>query len=127
METNSNSDNATKEIPLYMLRHNFEQQLLNAKAAPYTIILALMNDLYGTKHKNLSLFKNFAADKLKNDEIELVIVKHNPTIKEQFKYELDKSKSSPKYIITCLRKMLKSIEWKITKKQDSGMYSVIAS
>lgn len=120
----SDIEQTNEQIPLYMLRSNLEQQIESLKKKPYNAILGFMNELFNTSHKSLTLFKFIDIEKYDIDEMKDVIKSHKKSINKYCGFDMDVSKTTHKYVILCLKKILHSIDYSFSKKMDTGTYTV---
>ena len=110
--------------PVYVTRYKIEMMGLSLKKQKYNAVLKFMNDLFETEHKSLTSFKYLDLEKCDIDDMKEVVKANKKNLKDKCKIEINEDDVNEKYIVTCLRKILTSIDYSFSKKMDSGLYYV---
>jgi hypothetical protein len=113
-----------EDDPVYVTRYKIEMMGLSIKRQKYDTVLKFMNDLFETEHKSLTSFKCINMEKFDIDDMKNVVKEHKKNLKNRCKIEMNEDDVNEKYIVSCLRKMLTSIDYSFCKKMDSGLYYV---
>lgn len=107
----------------YIMREKIENAILEAKREKYTCILSFLNDLFKKNESSLTNFKNINVEQLLSNtkHNKSVYIKHKDVILEKFNVDFDETNISSKSFIFKLHKIIKQIEYSITKKKFGNM------